>query len=60
MDWNERVWQRSVEFFGEFMEPLVGGLGRQQRREGAALYAAGTLAAWRPQERGANGSTPWG
>ena len=26
MDWNERVWQGSVEFFGEFMEPLVGGL----------------------------------
>ena len=43
MDWNERVWQRSVEFFGEFMEPLVGGLGRQERREGAALYVQGLL-----------------
>ena len=43
MDWNERVWQRSVEFFGEFMEPLVGELGRQERREGAALYVQGLL-----------------
>ena len=43
MDWSERVWQRSVEFFGEFMEPLVGGLGRQERREGAALYVQGLL-----------------
>lgn len=43
MDWNERVWQRSVEFFGEFMEPLVGGLGQQERREGAALYVQGLL-----------------
>ena len=43
MDWNERVWQRSVEFFGEFMEPLLGGLGRRERREGAALYVQGLL-----------------
>jgi len=43
MHWNEEVWQRSVELFGEYMEPLVGGLGRRERREGAALYVQGLL-----------------
>ena len=43
MNWNHEVWRRSVEHFGEFMEPLVGGLGRRERREGAALYVEGLL-----------------
>jgi SRSO17 transposase len=43
MDWNHGVWQRSVELFGEFMDPLARGLGRLERREGAACYVQGLL-----------------
>lgn len=43
MEWDHRVWRRSVEFFGDFMEPLVEGLGRRERREGAVLYVEGLL-----------------
>jgi len=43
MDWNHVVWHRSVELFGEFMEPLARGMGRLERREGAAFYVQGLL-----------------
>lgn len=43
MHWDHQVWRRSVELFGEFMDPLVGGLGRRERREGAVLYVEGLL-----------------
>jgi len=43
MDWNQKVWRRSIEGFPEFMEPLVAELGRSERREGAALYVQGLL-----------------
>ncbi|MGA2263744.1 MAG: IS701 family transposase [Acidobacteriota bacterium] len=43
MDWNEKRWKRSVAEFGRFMEPLVGELGRSERREGASLYVEGLL-----------------
>lgn len=43
MDWNKRLWQRSLDQFPEFLEPLVRGLGRCERREGAALYVQGLL-----------------
>ena len=43
MEWNEKIWQRSIEQFPEFLEPLVGELGRSERRAGAALYVQGLL-----------------
>ena len=43
MHWNQELWQRSVEEFPEFLEPLVADLGRSERREGAALYVQGLL-----------------
>lgn len=43
MDWNKKLWQRSLDQFPEFMEPLVAELGRSERREGAALYVQGLL-----------------
>jgi SRSO17 transposase len=43
VDWNQRLWERSLEQFGEFIEPLVAELGRSERREGAALYVQGLL-----------------
>jgi len=43
MQWNQRLWQRSVDQFTEFLESLAAGLGRRERREGAALYVQGLL-----------------
>ncbi|MBM3874163.1 MAG: IS701 family transposase [Verrucomicrobia bacterium] len=43
MDWNMKSWRRSIEEFPEFLEPLVGELGRTERREGATLYVQGLL-----------------
>ena len=43
MDWNQKLWQRSLEQFPEFLQPLVAELGRSERREGAALYVQGLL-----------------
>jgi len=43
MDWNQKLWQRSLGQFPEFLEPLVAELGRSERREGAALYVQGLL-----------------
>ena len=43
MHWNEKLWQRSVAEFPEFLEPLVAELGRSERRAGAALYVQGLL-----------------
>jgi SRSO17 transposase len=41
--WNQKLWQRSIDEFPEFLEPLVAGLGRSERREGATLYVQGLL-----------------
>lgn len=43
VDWNQKLWRRSLEQFPEFLEPLVAELGRSERREGAALYVQGLL-----------------
>lgn len=43
MDWNKKLWQRSLEQFPDFLEPLVAAVGRSERREGAALYVQGLL-----------------
>lgn len=43
MEWNQKVWRRSIEEFPEFLEPLVAEMGRSERREGATLYVQGLL-----------------
>lgn len=43
MQWNQKLWRRSIAEFPEFLEPLVAELGRSERREGAALYVQGLL-----------------
>src|SRR3989304_4798133 len=43
MEWNNKLWQRSLDQFPEFMEPLVAEMGRSERCEGAALYVQGLL-----------------
>jgi SRSO17 transposase len=43
MNWNQKVWRRSIAEFPAFIEPLVNELGRSERREGAALYVQGLL-----------------
>jgi len=43
MQWNQKLWQRSIDQFAEFLESLAAGLGRRERREGAALYVQGLL-----------------
>jgi SRSO17 transposase len=48
MNWNQAIWQRRMDELPEFLEPLVAGLGRRERRQGVALYVQGLLA---PGER---------
>jgi len=43
VQWNQKIWQRSIDEFPEFLEPLVAQLGRSERREGATLYVQGLL-----------------
>jgi SRSO17 transposase len=43
MKWNQQLWERSVDQFAGFLEPLVAQLGRSERRAGAALYVQGLL-----------------
>src|ERR1039457_3306355 len=43
MQWNQKLWRRSLDQFADFLEPLVAELGRSERREGAALYVQGLL-----------------
>ena len=43
MQWNQKLWERSVDEFAGFLAPLVAGLGRSERRAGAALYVQGLL-----------------
>ncbi len=43
MKWNEGTWRRHAAALPRFLIPLVGGLGRSERRDGAALYVKGLL-----------------
>ena len=43
MKWNSTQWQRKVADLQKFIEPLVGELGRSERRQSAALYVQGLL-----------------
>ena len=54
MQWNQKLWQRSIDQFAEFLESVAAGLGRRERREGAALYVQGLLM---PGERKSIGSS---
>jgi SRSO17 transposase len=41
--WNARLWKESVAQFLEFLNPLVVGLGRSERRVAATCYVEGLL-----------------
>ena len=43
MEWDGRLWQRSIERFKAFMVPLAAPLGRSERRVAAASYVSGLL-----------------
>ena len=43
MEWDGRLWQRSIERFKAFMVPVVAPLGRIERRVAAANYVSGLL-----------------
>ncbi len=43
MKWDSTHWQRKVADLQKFIEPLVAGLGRSERRQSAALYVQGLL-----------------
>jgi SRSO17 transposase len=43
VEWNGRLWQRSIERFKAFMVPLAAPLGRSERRVAAASYVSGLL-----------------
>ncbi|HTV57216.1 MAG TPA: transposase, partial [Terriglobia bacterium] len=41
--WNAKLWKESVEQFHRFLQPLIVGLGRSERRVAAARYVEGLL-----------------
>lgn len=43
MEWNARLWRRHAEELADFLTPLVGDLGRSERRVGATRYVEGLL-----------------
>jgi SRSO17 transposase len=43
VEWDGRLWQRSIERFKAFMVPLAAPLGRSERRVAAASYVSGLL-----------------
>lgn len=43
MEWNTKLWQKSVEEFKDFMMPLSARVGRRERRVAATLYVEGLL-----------------
>lgn len=43
MKWTENTWRRHAAALPRFLIPLVSGLGRSERRDGAALYVKGLL-----------------
>jgi SRSO17 transposase len=43
VEWDGRLWQRSIERFKAFMVPVVAPLGRSERRVAAANYVSGLL-----------------
>ena len=43
MEWDSRLWQRSIERYKAFMVPVAAPLGRSERRIAAANYVSGLL-----------------
>ena len=43
MEWNTALWRRHVGELTDFLGPAVKGLGRSERRTGAARYVQGLL-----------------
>lgn len=43
MKWNAKLWRQSQEQFQEFIDPLVAGLGRSERRQAGVRYVEGLL-----------------
>ncbi len=43
MKWNSAHWRQKTAELQKFMDPLVAGLGRSERRQSAALYVQGLL-----------------
>jgi len=43
MKWTAADWRKNVQSFPRFLTPLIKGLGRSERREGATLYVEGLL-----------------
>src|SRR6266702_8770782 len=43
MEWNHRLWRQSQPYLSQFMVPLVGVLGRSERRVAATRYVEGLL-----------------
>jgi len=43
MNWNSKLWRKSVEEFKDFMLPLTAPLGRSERRIAATQYVEGLL-----------------
>jgi len=43
MKWNSAHWRGKTAELQKFIEPLVAGVGRSERRESAALYVQGLL-----------------
>src|ERR1035441_6394528 len=41
--WNAKLWKESVTQFLEFLNPLITGLGRSERRVAATRYVEGLL-----------------
>ena len=41
--WNGKLWKESVTQFLEFLNPLLAGLGRSERRVAATRYVEGLL-----------------
>jgi SRSO17 transposase len=43
MQWNAKLWRRSINRFKAFMVPLVALLGRREQRAAATSYVQGLL-----------------
>src|SRR5271157_1665687 len=41
--WNAKLWKESVTQFLEYLNPLIAGLGRSERRVAATRYVEGLL-----------------
>src|SRR5271166_652096 len=62
MEWNARLWRKSIERFKAFMISLAAPLGRSERRTAATNYVQGLLmpASGRPSKQSVLQCTSWG